>query len=299
MRTKAASKGAAQEPKLYYWRPAYPSNQERLKWSIEFIQLDLSALDPGKLFETLFQMEKYLFLQELSHNQWERDPFPQLIAQLPISQEPVDISNMLNQTNLTEMADIQQKMKRFFLEYVWPVIEINQKGFSLSGKIEKIPKPKRRDEDYQPLAKLITNNKGNFVKDYRFSATFSMIFVDPCRQILRVEDAPSVFRETRAVLELKRLITELPLYAIRKCEECQRLFYNPTKKKRMFCSSKCSWRFNARKKREKNPEAYKKKQREIMWQRYEDQVKKEIGENVTVKRRKHYKIRRKKKGGNE
>jgi hypothetical protein len=64
--------------------------------------------------------------------------------------------------------------------------------------------------------------------------------------------------------KLSDLLNELPPTVIRVCLECKRFFVNLSRRKKKFCSLQCMWRFNAEKKRNVDPEAYRLKQRKVM-----------------------------------
>jgi hypothetical protein len=69
-------------------------------------------------------------------------------------------------------------------------------------------------------------------------------------------------------LTLFQLLDGLSRATINKCPICKKYFLNTTLRKKRFCSPKCIWRFNAKKRRETDPEAYKKYQKELMQDKY-------------------------------
>ena len=82
--------------------------------------------------------------------------------------------------------------------------------------------------------------------------------------------------EIRFHQEFKSLLP-LPANAFRKCEGCGRYFFSAGKgarSTRRFCTRKCNLQHTDKLRREKNPEAYKEKQRKIMKKRYADKKKK-------------------------
>jgi hypothetical protein len=93
-------------------------------------------------------------------------------------------------------------------------------------------------------------------------------------------------------IRLFTLLEGLPPFTIRKCLICEKYFINASWKEKNFCSTRCMWRFNARKWREelkkdpKKRQAYLKKQREIMNKRYEEKQK-----ALGYKKVSHYKKR--------
>jgi hypothetical protein len=90
------------------------------------------------------------------------------------------------------------------------------------------------------------------------------------------------------------LVIGLPKDSIKKCreKECGKLFLHLSKKKKIYCSSQCSWKSLSRERREalkshpKQYKAYLKKQRETMRKYYEKKQKSIHGPNVKVETRK-------------
>lgn len=86
------------------------------------------------------------------------------------------------------------------------------------------------------------------------------------------------------------LIDGLPPDCIKKCGECGKLFVHISKKVKIYCSPKCSFKYLSRKRREelkKHPRKYKaflKTQKEKMRKIYEEKKKVEFGPNVVVRR---------------
>jgi hypothetical protein len=69
----------------------------------------------------------------------------------------------------------------------------------------------------------------------------------------------------------------LPQNAIAPCKECGKYFLHLSKKVKYFCSPRCASRNLSRERREKDPEGYRAKQREIMRRKYREQKAKELG----------------------
>lgn len=67
----------------------------------------------------------------------------------------------------------------------------------------------------------------------------------------------------------------LPQNAIAPCKECSKYFLHLSKKVKYFCSPRCASRNLSRKRREKDPEGYRTKQREIMRRKYREQKSKD------------------------
>ncbi len=90
------------------------------------------------------------------------------------------------------------------------------------------------------------------------------------------EDAADYPIESRIIENFRDALCELehfPISYFRKCEGCGRYFFPSGKRARRarrFCTSKCNHSHADKIRRKKHPEAYKKKQREIMKKRYAD-----------------------------
>lgn len=72
----------------------------------------------------------------------------------------------------------------------------------------------------------------------------------------------------------------LPPNAIRPCKECGKYFLHLSEKVKYFCSPRCASRNLSRERREKDPEGYRAKQREIMRRKYQERRAKESGHPV-------------------
>lgn len=68
----------------------------------------------------------------------------------------------------------------------------------------------------------------------------------------------------------------LPPNAIEPCRECGNYFLHLTKKVKYFCSPRCAVRNLSRQRRERDPDGYRAKQREIMARRYKEQQAKKL-----------------------
>lgn len=73
------------------------------------------------------------------------------------------------------------------------------------------------------------------------------------------------------------LARELPLGSIKVCQECKRYFLHLSERRKDYCSQPCAVRAITRRRREKDPDGYRKKQRELMRSRYYDRKLKMAG----------------------
>lgn len=73
-------------------------------------------------------------------------------------------------------------------------------------------------------------------------------------------------------LMLYKFLDGLPTTTFQRCWDCEKIFLNPSRREKRFCFPRCMWKFNARKRREKDPEGYKKYQRKLMAKRYREKL---------------------------
>ena len=92
----------------------------------------------------------------------------------------------------------------------------------------------------------------------------------------------------------------IPIDAIKTCPECDKYFLHLSQKPKYYCNPKCTSRALARKRRETDPEKYRKQQREIMRKKYREKKAKEQGkpvEKVKIQKMSAPKKKSKKKEG--
>jgi hypothetical protein len=82
-----------------------------------------------------------------------------------------------------------------------------------------------------------------------------------------------------------RLFDKVPKHSLALCPSCKRLFFNPTRKTKKYCSNKCLYRVHSQKYRENNPEKYRKSQRDLMSKKYEAARKEKYGPKVKINHR--------------
>jgi hypothetical protein len=82
-----------------------------------------------------------------------------------------------------------------------------------------------------------------------------------------------------AKISLCHALQDIPKDAIKRCrnKDCPKYFLHLSGKLRYYCSPQCTSRDLSRKRREKDPEAYRKKQREIMRRKYREKKAKKLG----------------------
>jgi hypothetical protein len=280
--------GPTEKSQTHYWVPARPNDQDCLAWIIDFIQRDLGSIDIGEILTTYIQMEEYIFKRRLVPEDEARDKETGIL----VSYDPVDVAKLFDQTK--PMFSINLELKNFFLTHIWPLFE---SGKEIRLKFDEIKETPKEQRDYTALAVWFNQVLHKASVRLHEHKVISVISLDIRGERIAVSQEIAEGEIKKAIEELVRLIAGLNYNAIAQCEdeECKRFFLNPTKRQKRFCSTKCNWRFNARKRREDDSDAYREKQREIMWERYPDKVRKEVGPNVIVKRRKHYDTEKRKK----
>jgi DNA-directed RNA polymerase subunit RPC12/RpoP len=97
-------------------------------------------------------------------------------------------------------------------------------------------------------------------------------------EYVHISDA--VFSDQKIVAYFYSLFDGLPTGAIKSCRECKKYFLHLSKKPKFFCSPQCGSRYLSRERREKDPEGYRAKQREIMRKKYREKKAEERGVSV-------------------
>lgn len=80
----------------------------------------------------------------------------------------------------------------------------------------------------------------------------------------------------------------VPTDAIKRCAECNKFFYHISKREKLYCSPSCASRGSAKRRRQADPEAYRRKQREIMRRKYAQKRAEKLGvpvENIKIQKR--------------
>jgi hypothetical protein len=85
------------------------------------------------------------------------------------------------------------------------------------------------------------------------------------------------------VIKLNRALEGLPANSLQTCQSCGRIFFNSSRRSMKYCSTKCLWRFNTRKRRAADHEVHERLQLD---RRLKLNVKLEVAPNVKIKGRK-------------
>jgi hypothetical protein len=126
----------------------------------------------------------------------------------------------------------------------------------------------------------------NFERQLTADDTFKISYV----QMVKTSPDSNAPNLKMLINDFATLLDGLPSDCIKRCKECGRLFIHISKKVKIYCSPKCSFKYLSRKRRQelkKHPRKYTaflKTQKEKMRKIYEDKKKAEVGPNVVIRR---------------
>jgi hypothetical protein len=208
-----------------------------LEWYIGFANQDLKTIDAHERAKLLIEAEKYLFpRKEMEDFQRDSPPVATKIAGLAWALEMID-----------------KESARY-----WNRIVRHQKSVrELFGHLLMTSHWREPPKEYFPG--IVWRGKATFIwlltKGDRVPYHLALIPITGGRyQFVR--------------LKIMRLLEGLPQHAIVVCPGCKSYFLNWAQKRKRFCGEKCMVRVLAKERREANPEEYRKKQRDLMWNRY-------------------------------
>jgi hypothetical protein len=224
--------------------------REALEWFIQFTQMDLKDFKPGNRAKFLAEYEEYLLpdiREERERLKKEMKYYMQkegkegtgYIFEAFFSYPSKKLIHMDETSFWNFMKDVQFIVRSIFLKVAEPNYIIPKSPALGSTGPTGIW--------YQEARCYLDINKN----------PMQLVFV-PIKEIWL----------DYLLIKLYTLLSGFPRTTIQKCLGCDKLFLNPSLRIKKFCSSRCLWRFNARKRREADPEGYKEKQREIMKARY-------------------------------
>ena len=229
--------------------------QEALRWFVDFANMDLDAIKPGDKAKLLVEAEEYL---------WPREELREYQRMTPV---PLSKERMKRLKWALEMP-LRDSPK------YWAAIVQSQKAVhNLFMGLQITGHPAPGVVDSGPMVVQVSRGHDDavvlwwMVKGYKVPYAVKLL---------------PVAKSQKDYLSLKiaLLLDSLPQHAIRVCPGCKRFFFNPTRRKKEFCSPKCMWRVIAGKRRrelkEKHPKKYKaylKKQKEIMSKKFQEKQK--------------------------
>lgn len=250
-----------------------------LKWIVEdFLPVDLQALPYIQRLPLIEKLLYYLYsgkLKELkpeevlSYEKWQKSigrkvkpqtNWVQKVGSFRV-EDIISIDQLSSESFWKTVIDIKKEISETFTKDVIPLIE---------GKREISWLPWKPQCDY-----CLTRSK---------DLIEIQLYCHPEEEVLYSQYLLYYLKEA-ASYHFWQILDGLLITALRKCQECHRLFVQAKGKARKFCSNKCMNRWHSRKRREADPEGYRAKQREIMRKRYEEKQKEKHGPNVKINRR--------------
>jgi endogenous inhibitor of DNA gyrase (YacG/DUF329 family) len=199
--------------------------KENLEWLVGFSQADLGNLTPGDRAKMAVEAGEYLLPREKEFGDGVLPPKPQWAKDLPQKDTP-EFWGLL--------AHLQK--------VVWRMVSSISEDGREYETWKRQPKP-----------------SGGF-----FAWTGQAHFVFSGHETFAFSYVP-ITKDVESFLQMKfySTLNGLPRFTILRCPECKKIFVNPSRKNRIFCSSQCGWRFGMRKwrseKKEEFPEEQKKR----------------------------------------
>jgi hypothetical protein len=244
--------------------------REALEWFVQFANMNLDELKPGDRAKLLIESQEYLSPKK------DVDQFyPPPLDRLDQYQAYLDF--------LGKMAWVSGIPPRDAPEY-WDTLKDLQKAVIEAFRI------------FDSFSRLSCDAgsagfmwRGEIVIRTAWNRTFNLSFF-PLPETL------GIYTE----LKLYQLLIGFPCQTIQKCQGCEKYFLNASFRKKRFCSSRCMWRVNAERWREKikrgesseKREEYLDKQSGIMIKRYDKKRKNEGYKKTTRYQSKRSKTRK-------
>ena len=273
---------------------------ETLRWFISFVNMDLQEIKPEDKARLFVESQEYLFPQK------EMEAFDSFFKQRKVysieiptdgSKVELDIKSGIPKEEAPIPKEIFGRMQWAFKQ---PLTEYWNSLVKLQEVVKKVFWRITEGATLYEISEASPGHK----KEMRAVETGGILMVSEETMMVKMEmghgkepfrlsylpltESPDDYLRIR----LYRLLDGLPSHTIWNCPGCKKYFLNASRRKKTFCSPKCMWRVNAKRWREElkeNPkkhEAYLKKQRKVMEQRYIEKRKIELGPNVKIKRRK-------------
>jgi len=232
--------------------------KEKLEWYVDFANMNLETIKPGDKAKLLIESAGHLYPDiELSD---------QILIDILTSQEEPKMAK--------EEAKILLSITNKFLNKEqrerWEVI------FNLQKVIEELFHNLQKSDELTYCKLDDMNVRMVWGENQPFEFTYYP----------RTDNHEQWVR-----LWIYNLLDGLPGHTINICPVCNKFFLNMSFRKKEFCSPNCMWKNNSAKQRKKDPEKYRKYQRELMRKK---SIKKNELENQKLKEPKQ---RSKTKGG--
>lgn len=224
-----------------------------LEWFVQFANMDLDTLSLGDRAKILVESEEFLFSRSKGYSIQQVGPI--------VGQKKRIISE---NNSVASFKDVPRDSPEYWVRV-----------------LESQAKIKKRLENF-------LSPNGNIRLSLNKVSVW-LVWNDTFRLSLR-----PITKSYEDYLDLKLfgLLDNLPYATIQKCPGCKKFFLNPSLRRKKFCSPRCMWRVNAEKRRQADPEGYRKNQRDLMRKKYIEKQAQERG--VSVDKIKLQKRRRRK-----
>lgn len=265
-----------------------------IQWALDFAQADLNSLSKSRLrgrcvelfyfsclvfrnqnFEEFLRSFALDKLPEIKIDNFDEEKLTALRRQLPDEKPRLvspneELENILSELE-AKLQDLQDALRDF----------IEEAQNILSKPLKKISPITRREYTSTEILLPETENRLD-IRKIRGDFYWCSVVV------------PKDYSYRNwAILNLASLMDQLSIYAIKRCEGCNRYFLNASARQKIYCSSSCASRSIAHKKYEelkKNPRKYKahlKKYRKYSEERYKRLREMQYGPNVKIQKRKN------------
>lgn len=209
------------------------NSQEALQWFVDFANMNLEVIKPGDKAKLLVESEEYLFPnKEIS--EWADSP-------IPLSKRDKEI--------VAWAFTVHDKQS----DQYWSII------LRLHHVVQ------------DHLLKLLAS--GPYITSVGDQKILTRI-VWGAKLPLTITEFPVTESQDEYIrFKIFRLLKGFLLggHTIGKCPGCKKFFFNPTRRKKAFCSPKCMWRVNTAKRRESDREGYNEYQAKLMKDRYREE----------------------------
>lgn len=219
---------------------------ETLQWFVDFANMDLETIRPGDRAKLVVEAADYLFpWKEMG----EFQNMPLTKTQLKTMAWALERVDKGSQEYWDTILRSQKSIRELFYNYLIPSVHPSPSGSTRPGR-----KPSEAPSKY-------LWGSDEFL--WRVTSGYKIPYALSFLPITRSQDDYACFR-------IIRLLDGFPDHAIRVCPGCKKFFFNPTGRKKGFCSPRCMWRVNTAKRREADPEGYREYQKTLMRDRYRE-----------------------------
>ncbi len=214
--------------------------KEALEWYVDFVNMDLETIKPGDKAKLLIEViggagHLYPYF-ELSEEE---------IIDKSMSQEEPKMSRLEAQVVLNILRCLPDKESEEHWELILNLQEVVKNLFC----------------DFQ---KIDDPEIGDHIASRRIEDVVLTVFWGK-NQPFEVNYFPiTKGHDNRLRCTIIKLLEGFPGHALSVCPVCNKFFLNTSFRKKEFCSPNCMWKSNSAKQRKKDPEKYRKYQRELM-----------------------------------